>query len=244
MKTRAFTLAEVLITLGIIGVVATLTMPSLIAKYKEKEAVSKLKKIYSTFANAYLMAREEQGTPDNWYSNEGSGTAAAANRMLDVFLPYLKVAKVCKQEQGCFANVVYKKPDNTNNYNWDTYPNSSRFILSDGTNVFFYSYGSTIRSNGSGDLAESYGAFSVDINGKAGPNKAGVDLFEFILTKSGIFPCGTAEATLGSGSFPEGCNRTSVAGQGEGCTAWVIYNENMDYLHCDGLSWGGKTKCG
>lgn len=30
---------------------------------------------------------------------------------------------------------------------------------------------------------------------------------------------------------------------GGGCTAWVIFNENMDYLHCDDLSWNGKTKC-
>lgn len=27
------------------------------------------------------------------------------------------------------------------------------------------------------------------------------------------------------------------------CAAWVLYNENMDYLHCDDLSWGKKTRC-
>ena len=41
---KAFTLAEVLITLGIIGVVAAMTMPSLIQNYKERETVSKVKK--------------------------------------------------------------------------------------------------------------------------------------------------------------------------------------------------------
>lgn len=30
---------------------------------------------------------------------------------------------------------------------------------------------------------------------------------------------------------------------GYGCAAWVIYNENMDYLHCNDLSWDGKKKC-
>lgn len=44
-RLAAFTLAEVLITLGIIGVVAAMTMPSLIQNTKEKEAISKLKKI-------------------------------------------------------------------------------------------------------------------------------------------------------------------------------------------------------
>jgi len=66
MKNEAFTLAEVLITLGIIGVVAALVMPSLIANQKEKETVVKLKKVYSVLSNAYLMAQEEYGTPDNW----------------------------------------------------------------------------------------------------------------------------------------------------------------------------------
>ncbi|MFQ8625693.1 MAG: type II secretion system protein [Candidatus Gastranaerophilaceae bacterium] len=40
-----FTLAEVLITLGIIGVVAALTMPSVINNYKEKETIAKLKRL-------------------------------------------------------------------------------------------------------------------------------------------------------------------------------------------------------
>ena len=240
---KAFTLAEVLITLGIIGVVAALTMPSLIAKYKEKETVSKLKKVYSTFANAYLMAREEQGTPDNWYSSgENYNTAAASNKMVNIFLPYFKVAKVCKQSSGCFPNVIYKKPNNTNDSNFDTYPTISRFILADGTSVYFFSYGSTPRSLGSGYLSESYGAMTVDINGKAGPNKWGVDLFSFALTKNGVVPSGIPDGT-GETNFPAACNRTSVTGRGEACTAWVIYNENMDYLRCDGLSWGGKTKC-
>ena len=45
---RGFTLAEVLITLGIIGVVASMTMPVLIGSYKKKAAVSQLKKVYSS----------------------------------------------------------------------------------------------------------------------------------------------------------------------------------------------------
>jgi prepilin-type N-terminal cleavage/methylation domain-containing protein len=48
---NAFTLAEVLITSGIIGVVAALTMPSLIANYQGRGTVTKLKKAYSTFTN-------------------------------------------------------------------------------------------------------------------------------------------------------------------------------------------------
>ena len=47
MSKSGFTLAEVLITLGVIGVVAAMTMPSLVAHYKEKQTVVALKKFYS-----------------------------------------------------------------------------------------------------------------------------------------------------------------------------------------------------
>ncbi len=66
MKKRAFTLAEVLITLGIIGVVAALTLPTLIQKQQEQATVVSVKKFYSAFSQAYLQAIEENGTLDNW----------------------------------------------------------------------------------------------------------------------------------------------------------------------------------
>lgn len=40
-----FTLAEVLITLGIIGIVAAMTLPSLVANYRHKEATARLKNL-------------------------------------------------------------------------------------------------------------------------------------------------------------------------------------------------------
>ncbi len=56
MKNRAFTLAEVLITLGIIGVVAALTIPSLINSYKDKQFKTAYKKAYSDMQNVFLDA--------------------------------------------------------------------------------------------------------------------------------------------------------------------------------------------
>ena len=37
--------------------------------------------------------------------------------------------------------------------------------------------------------------------------------------------------------FPDDCNTRKCSDICESCTAWVIYNENLDYLHCDDLSW-------
>ena len=69
----AFTLAEVLITLGIIGVVAAMTMPSLINNYQKKQTVTQLKKVYSELAQAAEMAKLEYGDPSLWdYSISGS----------------------------------------------------------------------------------------------------------------------------------------------------------------------------
>ena len=58
-KKVAFTLAEVLITLGIIGIVAAMTMPALIQKNNNKVVETRLKKFYSAINQAVLMAEKD-----------------------------------------------------------------------------------------------------------------------------------------------------------------------------------------
>ena len=53
LKKSAFTLAEVLITLGIIGVVAAMTLPVLTQKYQKMVLKNQYKKVYSTLSQAY-----------------------------------------------------------------------------------------------------------------------------------------------------------------------------------------------
>ena len=60
-KNFGFTLAEVLITLGIIGIVSALTMPMLMQKYNNSVAETRLKKFYSTMNQAVLMAKNDFG---------------------------------------------------------------------------------------------------------------------------------------------------------------------------------------
>lgn len=64
-KHLAFTLAEVLITLGIIGVVAAMTIPTLISKTQKKEAVTRLKGAYSQIAQAIRMSEADNGDISN-----------------------------------------------------------------------------------------------------------------------------------------------------------------------------------
>ena len=65
-KYFGFTLAEVLITLGIIGVVAAITIPNLIQNNYEKRTVSLLRQTQSILAQAVRMAEEEYGSVEGW----------------------------------------------------------------------------------------------------------------------------------------------------------------------------------
>ena len=69
-KNFGFTLAEVLLTLGIIGVIAALTIPQLVSNYQKKVVPIRLKKMYNTLWNAIYMAEEENGPTDNWTFND------------------------------------------------------------------------------------------------------------------------------------------------------------------------------
>lgn len=72
MRKQAFTLAEVLITLGIIGVVAALTIPTLIANHKKQEVVTKLKKVYTVMNQAINLSVSEYGDIETWAADCGT----------------------------------------------------------------------------------------------------------------------------------------------------------------------------
>ena len=225
----AFTLAEVLITLGIIGVVAAMTMPSLIQNYQEKATVTKLKKFYSLVSQAYVSILNDEG---------GSDTLQAGDdlEMMKKFGKYLKYQKTCGRNKGCFPNVTYKSVTGNGYNKWEddtTY--RSRAILTDGTLIMFNL--NALRNNSDNFYAQIY----VDINGFKGPNQLGRDFFYFYISPEKIVPGGAKvlETIFPDQKFDENC----IQQNGYACAAWVIYNENMDYLHCKDLSWDGKHSC-
>ncbi len=98
----AFTLAEVLITLGIIGVVAAMTLPTLMAKYRENVTMSKLKKAYTTLAQAQLMSISENGDVDGWdwvESGQESNNAIVLAWFNKYFGKYLNKAEVIDKKK-------------------------------------------------------------------------------------------------------------------------------------------------
>lgn len=94
IKNFGFTLAEVLITLLIIGVVAEITIPPLINDFQTNETVTSFTRIYSILDQAYKRAVQDNGTPDNWNL---TADASGAVNLLNIFAPYLKITKNC----GC-----------------------------------------------------------------------------------------------------------------------------------------------
>lgn len=69
MKIQGFTLAEVLITLGIIGVVAAMTLPALIQRNNNKVVETRLKKFYSAINQAIMLAENDYGDKKIWYQD-------------------------------------------------------------------------------------------------------------------------------------------------------------------------------
>jgi prepilin-type N-terminal cleavage/methylation domain-containing protein len=103
MDKKAFTLAEVLITLGIIGVVAALTMPSLIQHYKNKVLETRIKAFYSVFKQTYGMKIAEDSELDASMITANNDPDVAM-QFFDVnYRPYMKVVASQKTNKGFSA---------------------------------------------------------------------------------------------------------------------------------------------
>lgn len=249
-KRLAFTLAEVLITLGIIGVVAALTLPTLMVKQQEAATVSQLKKAYSTLSNAFTLAVKEDGTPDTWDLAGGGSASQGAVNLMNKLTPYLSITKNCVSldpnvYKGCVVDDNYRYLGGNTWSNFNNTDALPKVLLSDGAVIMAEATSSTCANNVGNTLylSSSCANIYIDTNGMKKPNQAGYDLFLFHFTKYGVVPYGAQQITVGT--FASNCKNklTNPATTGWSCAAWLIYNDNMDYLHCSDLDWNTKTKC-
>ncbi len=259
-KKNAFTLAEVLITLGIIGVVAAMTMPMLVAKYRDKQIVTALKKFNSIMTQAITLAINENGSPTVWgaddFVNSGeqdtgdNDTDSMNNRDMErtstaLIVKHLKVIKDCgRKAEGCFPDVYIKRLNGVNDRNIERQTRYHKIILADGTLVALSGAENGIVGN-SGVSIEIW----ADVNGKRPPNTLGKDVFMFSVANDKFVPYGFETSggyDITSGDMINICSpffNGDGASRGYKCTAWALYNENLDYLYCDDLNWETKTKC-
>ncbi len=216
IQDTAFTLAETLIVMGIIGVVAALTIPNLNSSTNNMEKVAKVKKIYAELNEAQNRATAVYGPIETWFVND-STEKECHKRYFDRITEFIKTTKICPEDDGdsCIGG------------------NEAKFLNGDGLAVFneysaILAGGSSFGEGSSFDKScraawingssKGCAMLTVDIDGpNKGKNTLGIDLFEFSITGEGIIPY-----NLGAPlkfCFTDGR-----------CTSWVIQNGNMDYL--------------
>ncbi len=249
VKKAAFTLAEVLITLAIIGIVAAMTIPTLISNYQEKATVSKVKQAFSIISQAYQLAKIENGEFGTWgfkgassYDQDDDGQnviSADSAENMKIFWqklsPYLKVASSCYyDDSSCQFPVdkIYMLAGSEKNIDEANY---SSLSLANGMTFL----GGWIKDPACRNSNVICGDFGIDVNGLAtAPNTLGRDIFYFYIYRDKIVP-------MGENNFPYNCNIEDDGQSNNGyyCTFWVIQKGNMEYLKCNDLSINGKQKC-
>ena len=185
-KRCAFTLAEVLITLAVIGIVAALTLPGLIKNHNEK-AWSTAKDLWEKKLTETVRRMNIDGVMTGHDSTED---------FMNTFKNYMKVIKTCDNGDinKCYSpKIVTTGKDDaleeieTNGLTsassmglkeWQTNTNTMSFVVADGTTVIMAyqpecPYADPIEDQGS---QVSCMAYMVDVNGKKGPNRVGKDI--------------------------------------------------------------------
>lgn len=212
---NGFTLAEVLITLGIIGVVATITLPAIIQKNNEIELTSRAKKAYSALNQAVKMFEVKNETPGDIRGLfEAKNNSPDAIKLAEEFSKYFSGAKVCKNknQSGCGAyyyKISYASPRTDGNgtlVDWNgTEP---KIILADGAVIGLVQYQSCYWQQ-TGNQTDEYGNIKkgpdgqpltstwistvcgdiiLDTNGPKRPNKFGADAFSIQIFATKIKP--------------------------------------------------------
>ena len=165
-------LAEVLITLGIIGVVAVITLPILVQNYQKKVTVERLKQTYSILSQAIKMSEIDNGPVEEWNIPAENVSYEIRKQFAEqYFVPYLKKVKVCTSAMSCYSAKTHYLNGREGGYS-----NSNSYyyiILNNGIVMNIFPRGTWL------DL-------DVDINGKQVPNTNGKDLFFMFLPKQDV----------------------------------------------------------
>ena len=214
---KAFTLAEVLITLVIIGVVAALVISPLINTYVESSTVAKVKKDMSIIGQAVKLAEIQNGPISGW-DFEDVYSAQSAVQFWNYLKPHLSVIKDCGASQNCYqSDGVYLMNGTKWDVNFNTDSRYYKIILSDGSVMWFRTSITGKCQDSDAQVDNTCAMFWHDVNGDKKPNMFGKDVFRYAYTVGGI--------------YPDGNNDCYIGGRGMGCSSYIIRHNNMKYLH-------------
>lgn len=246
-----------LITLGIIGVVAAMTIPALVSEHRDKVRITKLKKAYSVLSNVYITTVNEFGEVDNWdlpeYSYTSQEYASAIGEKYTKVLNTNKICSIKEDYKKCFAGKHNVQLAHRKNFldgsgaGGDDYYTFITGGLVYGISPYFEDL-----SNNNLHYKKYYATITVYLepylpSGKA--NVYGKNVFAFLLTSKGIIPAGMGNYSNYNSNVPFPFDIYCVDDSGKlkrgmGCTAWVLQNQNFDYLKCpDKLGWNKASSC-
>ena len=183
----AFTLAEVLITLGIIGMVAQMTLPALMQSTDKQANLSRLKKFYASFNQGMQMYMQSEDCPDLACTNIFLGKHDSAEWQSAV-LSALKISfKNVVPCVGSECKVIIKYLGGGSPFSLFEYPTYYTVKMSDGSLVAFRDADSqNCYVSETGKIKGICSFVYVEVNGAKFPNTRGRDFFIFILAADGV----------------------------------------------------------
>lgn len=212
IRIYAFTLAEVLITLGIIGVVAALTIPVLMQNIQDRQFKEAAKAAYSKASQAVQqMKMDEGGNLAGYYGSTGM--------FKPKFMKYFKVAQDCNLND-CVPDVSGKTS------------NVYATLINEKASTAFMGNGQFITNDGMlwmiGDFYAGGIFISVDVNGQGKrPNKYGRDVFMFEVVNDVLIPSGSANSYFNLNNYPYCSTSANDQMEGLGCMEYVM--QGKDY---------------
>ena len=185
---RAFTLSEVLITLGIIGIIAAMTFPILLGNYKMKTFEVAFKKQYSTLQNAINAITAEYGI-NACYVYYPKGSIAYKQRTEDCelleerLIPMLNLKEYSDDIKDKYPTKAEVQASGGTSINWacsydDAIRGADVYVSNDGT-IFMFRINTFPKFVG------------FDVNGEEGPNKWGYDVFFMGLSNHNQYESGS-----------------------------------------------------
>ena len=210
---KAFTLAEVLITLVIIGVIAAISLPIVMNNIDKQEFVSKLRKIYSVLSQVTNQIIAEEGNPR---CGDG-GWACSSADIYNLYTKHLNNVKECGKNSGC--NVSWKYLNNSQSPDFENRGKDDKFILSDNTQIVIdkLTYSNCSKSQWGTNNVCAY--MWVDLNGVKKPNVVGKDVFLFAIKETDLYP-------FGCDNKSNECSKNSA---GRGCACKVLQEGKINY---------------
>ena len=236
-KLFGFTLAEVLVTMGIVGVIAAMTTPVLMANVQRQALASSLKSTVGDLENAFAAAISSEGVDTlDQTSIFTSGTAnihssaAEKQAIINSLGRYLKLGDVNINEDSWnfYANRGAANPRQmgTNGKpagQRDIEGNALSIPLKNGAVMFFRTW----------NAGHAVANVQIDVNGIEGPNVKGRDIFRFFLQDNAtLAPFGSqiAHDNGGGALWTATCPRNNNITDGDTCTARLVENNyNFDY---------------